>query len=317
MSLVVGLIHSENAQVFETPTLNNGAHRILRALDSLRSSLPAALDVDLTVPVSYSPLVTAVPSINIPWKRINMPELTWNKRYWDGEYNWTGRGEEWSEGWGGSEAQWFGSLYPRLHRFLPVGNLLEIAPGFGRWTRYLLEYVQDRYAGVDLSQECVEYCKERFSACKNSAFLVNDGLSLDSVEDGLFDLVFSFDSLVHANLDVHQTYIPQILRKLTRNGVAFIHHSNWARSDSTRVNVHCRAEDVSAAAYAEIVKHSGGHVMLQECLNWGTVEKIDAFTVFCLADREGLSETVLIENSDFMREANIIREIQSGYTKII
>lgn len=136
------------------------------------------------------------------------------------------RGEEWSEAWGGSEAQWFGCLYPRLHRFLRVGNLLEIAPGFGRWTHYLLVYVQGRYTGVDLSQACVEYCKDRFSGFSNTAFLVNDGLSLDNVEDGLFDLVFSFDSLAHTNLDVHQNYIPQILRKLTQNGVAFIHHSN-------------------------------------------------------------------------------------------
>jgi SAM-dependent methyltransferase len=245
-----------------------------------------------------------------------MPDLSWNKRTWDSDYNWTGRGEEWSEAWGGSEAQWFGCLYPRLHRFLPVGNLLEIAPGFGRWTNYLLEYVQGRYAGVDLSQPCVEYCKERFSGFGNAAFLVNNGLSLDSVEDGLFDLVFSFDSLVHANLDVHQTYIPQILRKLAQNGVAFIHHSNWAQSGSTTVNVHCRAEDVSAAAYAEIVKQAGGHVMLQECLNWGTEEKIDAFTLFCVADRDVLPEMLLIENSDFMLEARIIREIQSRYTKI-
>jgi hypothetical protein len=246
-----------------------------------------------------------------------MPNLTWNKSYWDGEYNWTGRGEEWSEYWGGSEAQWFGCLYPRLHRFLPVANLLEIAPDFGRWTHYLLKYVQDSYTGVDLSQECVDYCQERFSGCNNTTFLTNDGLSLDSVEDGLFDFVFSFDSLVHANLDVHQIYIPQILRKLTQNGIAFIHHSNWSESGSTKVNVHCRGEDVSAAAYAEIVKQSGGHVMLQECLDWGAVEKTDAFTLFCLADRDVLPDTLLIENSDFMREASIIREGQSGYTKII
>ncbi len=245
-----------------------------------------------------------------------MPDLAWNKWTWDNDYKWTGRGEEWSKAWGGSEAQWFGCLYPRLHRFLPVGNLLEIAPGFGRWTSYLLEYVRGRYTGVDLSQSCVEYCKERFSGSSNTAFLVNDGLSLDSVEDGLFDFVFSFDSLVHANLVVHQTYIPQILRKLTPNGVAFIHHSNWAQSGSIKANVHCRAEDVSAAAYAEIVKQAGGHVMLQECLNWGTEEKIDAFTLFCVADRDVLPEMVVIENSDFMREAHIIREIQSRYTKI-
>jgi ubiquinone/menaquinone biosynthesis C-methylase UbiE len=260
-----------------------------------------------------------------------MPDLAWNESLWDGNYNWIGRGEEWSRCWGGSEAQWFGCLYPRLHRFLPVGNLLEIAPGFGRWTNYLLRYVQGRYTGIDLSQECVDYCQQRFSRLSNTTFLKNDGLSLESLEDELFDFVFSFDSLVHANLDVHKAYIPQILRKLSKNGVAFIHHSNWAGSNviamkpwwrsmlakpSTRVNKHNRAEDVSAAAYAKIVKQAGGHVMLQECVNWGSEEMIDTFTLFCRNERDELPETVSIENIDFMREASAICMAQSAYTKI-
>ena len=86
-----------------------------------------------------------------------------------------------------------------------------------------------------------------------------------TVEDGQFDLVFSFDSMVHANLEVHQAYIPQILRKLTKNGVAFIHHSNYTEPSVPWEN-HCRAEDVTAAAYSEIVTQAGGHVMLQEIL---------------------------------------------------
>lgn len=246
-----------------------------------------------------------------------MPNLAWNKNFWDGDYNWSGRGEEWSHFWGSSEAQWFGSLYPRLHRFLPTGNLLEIAPVFGRWTHYLLQYVQGRYTGVDLSQECVNYCQERFSRFSNTAFLKTDGLSLDMVEDNLYDFIFSFDSLVHASLDVHQSYIPQILKKLDKSGVAFIHHSNWAGSGSVGGNVHNRAEDVSAAAYAEIVRQSGGNVLLQEYLGWGAEKMIDMFTLFCRADCDAPSETLLIENKDFMCEARLIREVQGAYTRAV
>ena len=43
-----------------------------------------------------------------------MPDLQWNIAAWDGSYDWSTGGEEWSQVWGGSEAQWFGSLYPRL-----------------------------------------------------------------------------------------------------------------------------------------------------------------------------------------------------------
>ena len=77
-----------------------------------------------------------------------MPRLDWNIHQWDGEYNWELKGEEWSSSWGSSEAQWFGSLYPRLHKYFPAARILEIAPGFGRWTRFLLDYCDD-YTGID------------------------------------------------------------------------------------------------------------------------------------------------------------------------
>ena len=32
------------------------------------------------------------------------------------------------------DSQWFGLIFPRIHAFLPTGTILEIAPGFGRWT---------------------------------------------------------------------------------------------------------------------------------------------------------------------------------------
>ena len=60
-----------------------------------------------------------------------MPDLNWNKTVWGSTYGWQAGGEEWSETWGSSEAQWFGSIFPRLHRFLPARQILEIAPG---WT---------------------------------------------------------------------------------------------------------------------------------------------------------------------------------------
>lgn len=246
-----------------------------------------------------------------------MPDLSWNKAMWDGRYNWIDLGEEWSESWGGSEAQWFGSLYPRLHRFLPAENILEIAPGFGRWTYYLLRYLSGgHYTGIDLSESCVEHCKKRFSGL-NAVFHVNDGLTLDAAEENSYGFVFSFDSLVHANFDVHQSYIPQILNKLSANGVAFIHHSNWAGSGCANPNSHGRAEDVSAQAYAELVGREGGHVILQECLNWGSEEKeIDAFTLFCRGDRDRLTTVPVIHNPNFYLEATLIRNSQNIYSSV-
>jgi hypothetical protein len=45
-------------------------------------------------------------------------------------YEWIAAGEEWSEPWGGSAAQWFGNI---LHTCLPADAILEIDSGFGHW----------------------------------------------------------------------------------------------------------------------------------------------------------------------------------------
>lgn len=243
-----------------------------------------------------------------------MPDLEWNKAYWDGSYDWKGRGEEWSASWGGSETQWFGSLYPRIHRHLPASGILEIAPGFGRWTKFLMRHCAGNYYGVDMSQECIAHCNHVFAGATHAVFCVNDGVSLDMVPDESVTFVFSFDSLVHAELDVHERYVPQILRKMKPAGVAFIHHSNWAAAGETKPNTHCRGETVSAEGYAAIVERSGGQVLLQECLNWGTDSLIDAFTMFAHPGRRQAAGERLL-NRRFMQEAAILKDIQSAYNR--
>lgn len=184
-----------------------------------------------------------------------MPDLEWNRQVWQELYHWEGAGEEWSESWGGSQAQWFGAIFPRIHLWLPAGSILEIGCGYGRWTQYLLEFC-DHYWGVDLAPKCVEFCQKRFEGVSKATFLVNDGLSLDTIPKGEIDFVFSFDSLVHAELDVLQRYVVQILERLSNTGTAFIHHSNYLGSTDT-VNFHHRGETVSAVRVRECIEGCG------------------------------------------------------------
>jgi hypothetical protein len=48
------------------------------------------------------------------------------------KYDWKEAGEEWSQPWGSSAAQWTGTIFPRIRQCLPAGTILEVAPGFGR-----------------------------------------------------------------------------------------------------------------------------------------------------------------------------------------
>ena len=46
------------------------------------------------------------------------------------DYEWIAAGEEWSEPWGESAGQWFGSILPRIRSTLLANTILEIASGF-------------------------------------------------------------------------------------------------------------------------------------------------------------------------------------------
>ncbi|BCQ24029.1 class I SAM-dependent methyltransferase [Caballeronia sp. NK8] len=244
-----------------------------------------------------------------------MENVDFNSRYWDGSYDWNGGGEEWSEMWGGSRAQWLGSLYPRVSAFLPAKNVLEIAPGFGRWTRFLLA-ASDSYQGIDLSQECVDACIRRFENAPHARFMKNNGSSLETVADGSIDFIFSFDSLVHASTDVLDAYIPQIIAKLSSRGAAFIHHSNWLDAGKGLPNDHGRAIDVSHRAVLDTIDLHGGRMLIQEMINWGAGPCTDCLTTFCRREAYSGWESTSLENSEFMHEGNYIRQFQSPYSHI-
>lgn len=200
----------------------------------------------------------------------------WNQSDWSHYDN----GEKWSVLWGGSETQWFGSLYFRLHPFLPCQRLLEIAPGHGRWTQYLKHVCEELHV-VDLSPNCIAACRQRFAADAHITYHVNDGYSLAMVP-GHFNVIFSFDSLVHVEIDIIDGYLAQIGGMLARDGICFLHHSNLGeymkrglsyipRSILERedFNTNWRAESVDAATVAALAERHDLAVIGQELVNWG------------------------------------------------
>lgn len=242
-----------------------------------------------------------------------MPDIDWNRYLWGQQYTWYDGGEEWSTAWGGSEAQWFGSLYPRLQKFLPARRILEIAPGYGRWTKFLVAACAG-YLGVDLAENCIAACQARFVASPHAHFVRNDGRSLDGVPNGSFDLIFSFDSLVHAELAVLESYVPQMIDKLLPGGVAFIHHSNLAAiTNPAELREHARAHSVSGSKVGDLITRSGGKVLVQEVINWIDTGLIDCLTTFGRAKDYPDHCSIELTNPRFMEAAAIIREFQSPY----
>src|SRR2546423_15457372 len=79
------------------------------------------------------------------------------------KYDWKDAGEEWSAPWGTSAAQWEHAILPRISDCIPTDTILEIAPGYGRWTQYLKDYCRE-LSIVDRIDECIKACQERFAA---------------------------------------------------------------------------------------------------------------------------------------------------------
>lgn len=262
-----------------------------------------------------------------------MPSVDDNRRTWDA-YQWPEDGDEWSAPWGGASNQWRRSIFPRITAYLPVRTILEIGPGHGRWSRFLIEQCA-RLLLVDSSAACIEVCKQRFvDAARPIEYHVNDGYSLGMVTDGSVDFAFSFDSLVHAEIDVLRAYVTQLECKLSADGVAFLHHSNTgayplrvalarrlperARRRVRRItralpNIAAwRAESVTAAAVASACEAAGLCVMRQELINWcDTVCLVDCLTTITRrASAHAGAPAELVSNPHFMGEA--VRPDQSS-----
>jgi SAM-dependent methyltransferase len=250
-----------------------------------------------------------------------MPSIDENKQSWDTAYDWPQAGDEWSASWGSPRAQWEGCILPRIFPFLR-GRILEIAPGHGRWTQFLLAQCAS-LIGIDLAPSCVEHCKKRFRDYANLEFKVNDGLMLPMVDDASIDFAFSFDSLVHAESDAVSSYVSELARVLKPGGVAFIHHSNfgairrslllWNKVKRRMFGIpfdrHWRASSMSADKMREFAERSGMSCLQQEIVPWGNGPTlIDCMST--IINRSG-KECVVIENHRFMEEAAAIKRISS------
>jgi ubiquinone/menaquinone biosynthesis C-methylase UbiE len=248
-----------------------------------------------------------------------VPSVEDNFARWD-ESDWAEAGEEWSHDWGGSLAAWRGSLFPRLGGYLPVARALEIAPGFGRWTQYLKGHC-DRLTLVDLTPKCIEACRRRFSADSNIEYAVNDGKTLPMIAAGSVDFAFSFDSLVHAEADAMESYVRELRRVLSANGVAFIHHSNCGRyrwffgltrklpRGQNFLRRHRIIKDdgwrglsMTAERFREFCDRHGLHLNSQEIITWGHSWLMDCISVVTQPGSKQARPTQILENRDFFHE---------------
>lgn len=251
-----------------------------------------------------------------------MPSVTENLDRWQ-HHPWALQGDEWSPGRcaEGTVLFWHRTILPRILQFVPSATILEIGPGFGRWTQFLRR-LTPRLIVVDLSARCIAACRERFADDRHLEYFVNDGSSLDMIGDSTVDFLFSCDSLVHVEADAIGAYVRQAARILAPGGVGFIHHSNLGafvhprtgrvRSFVTQPN--WRAESMSAATFRRQCDAAGLHCRSQELVNWigrgrfsdqhrldgRLIPLTDCFSV--IANEAARTPTTIVRNPAFVEE---------------
>jgi ubiquinone/menaquinone biosynthesis C-methylase UbiE len=260
-----------------------------------------------------------------------MPSTKENYQIFENVYHWKDCGEEWSLPWGNSTYQWYGSIMPRISRFVPTGTILEIAPGYGRWTHFLKDYCK-KLIIVDLSGKCIDNCMARFSGNTHIEYHVNNGMSLEMIKDNSIDFVFSYDSLVHVNDGVLDAYLGHLQAKLKKNGAAFIHHSNLGnyplyrkaqgrkklyrilRKWSVLEESFGRDYRVSAPKIRKLITHNKLQCVSQEIIKWRTKRIYsDCFTIFTPKGPITHDLPIIRKNGNFMQEARLLKDIHDLY----
>src|SRR3989304_6948566 len=261
-----------------------------------------------------------------------MATIEKNRRIWN---EWKETGDEWAAAWGGTDMEWYFTILSRIHAFVPTETILEIAPGHGRWTRFLAPLCK-KLVLVDLSEECIKICKETFKTCSHITYHVNDGKSLDMIPDDSIDFVFTFDSLVHAEEDVIEASCNQLAKKLKKNGIGFIHHSNIGhykfhfylsqkipqciiKNILIKLGIvepgdHLRAYSMTANKFRHYAERAGLQCISQEMFNWGETKRlIDCISVFTRKGSSKMRQSRIVSNKNFMREVNHIRYLSDLY----
>lgn len=143
-----------------------------------------------------------------------------NRLIWDA-WNWEkDAGDEWTY-----SDEWKQSLIDNvLLKYIEKGSsILEIGPGGGRWSETLQSIASDLTL-VDISDKCIQVCKQRFSHCNNVAYHVTEGSNLDFIGDQSIDFIWSYDVFVHIAPEDTDHYLKEFSRVLKNGGRGIIHH---------------------------------------------------------------------------------------------
>ena len=100
-------------------------------------------------------------------------------------------------------------------------KVLDLACGMGRTCKWVSPHVKE-YFGVDFISEMIEKAKEYNRDFTNAKFLVNDGTTLNILDDEYFDLAYSELAFQHMLKPVQESYVKDLHRVLKKGGLFYV-----------------------------------------------------------------------------------------------
>lgn len=131
-----------------------------------------------------------------------------------------------------------------------------------------------------MSVNAIEACRRRFAGNANVECVVNGNGSI-AVPSGSITFLYSWDAMVHFNCSEIEEYFVEFKRVLRKDGLALIHHSNYAALASVarpwQENPGSRGY-VSAQDVRRIARKCGLSVVKQQVMDWSEAN-LDCITV--------------------------------------
>jgi hypothetical protein len=120
-------------------------------------------------------------------------------------------------------------VLPFVH---PDRQGIEIGPGGGRWTRYMLTF--DRLYVIDFHQELLDELARNFRA-PALTLIRNNGADFPGIPSQSIDFVFSFGVFVHLDLPIIRDYLRNIHEVIKPSAQVVIQYSDKTKP-AGRVN---------------------------------------------------------------------------------
>lgn len=171
------------------------------------------------------------------------------------------------------------TVFRRIFNRMNTSKVLEIACGRGRHTAQMKEWENEKTI-MDLVELNVEFCKARFAGIPRIKIFKGNGQDLSFSEDQSFTSVFCYDAMVHFDHTIIYSYLSEIHRVLEPQGMALLHHSNFAGNPGGdyKRNPNWRAY-MPHGLFVDYCVKTGLDVIEQVSIRWGEYPSSDMISL--------------------------------------